>query len=128
MKSRFPPTLFPPPSSPAPILFDSLFFSSRIAGSRSWRNRPLKPKLDASATLDGSNLKEVLVELRAIRKALSVNSAAALPRAEAATYLGVSVPTLERLTASGAISSTRVSAGRVVWLRKALDKYLESLS
>ena len=73
------------------------------------------------------SLGDVLAELKLIRQALTINSAAALPRAEAAAYLGVSVPTLERLTASGAIASTKVSMGRVVWRRKALDAYLDSL-
>lgn len=70
---------------------------------------------------------DVLAELRAIRQALGAQTAAVLCREAAATYLGISTATLERLTSAGKVRSIRVSEGRVGWTRKALDAYLANL-
>jgi excisionase family DNA binding protein len=70
---------------------------------------------------------DVVFELRAIRAALAAHGAAVLNREGAAAYLGISTATLERLTSAGKLASVRVSEGRVGWLRKALDAYLDAL-
>jgi excisionase family DNA binding protein len=69
---------------------------------------------------------QVLEELRAIRRALSAQTAAVLGRDEAAAYISVSTATLDRLTSAGKLRSVRVSEGRVGWTRKGLDAYLEA--
>jgi excisionase family DNA binding protein len=69
----------------------------------------------------------ILDELRTIRELLSEQSAAALGREAAARYLQISKATLERLTSAGKVKSVMVSAGRRVWRRADLEKYLNEL-
>jgi excisionase family DNA binding protein len=69
----------------------------------------------------------ILEELRTIRELLSAQSAAALGRDAAARYLDVSTATLERLTSAGKVKSVMVSAGRRIWRRCDLEKYLNEL-
>lgn len=73
------------------------------------------------------SFKAILAELRSIRELMSVQAAAALGREAAARYLDVSTATLERLTSSGKVKSVMVSAGRRIWRRADLDKYLNDL-
>lgn len=86
------------------------------------KNKPIAP-----ATFDGPSLAEVVSELRAIRHSLDSHGAAVLNREAAATYLGISTATLERLTSKGIIRSIKVSEGRVGWMRSTLDSYLAVL-
>ncbi len=54
--------------------------------------------------------------------------AAALCRADACAYVALSHTTFEKAIREGlAPAPRRISAGRVVWLRKELDAWLESL-
>jgi hypothetical protein len=69
----------------------------------------------------------ILHELRTIRELLSAQSAAALGRDAAARFLDISTATLERLTSAGKVRSVLVSAGRRVWRRVDLEKYLNDL-
>jgi len=69
----------------------------------------------------------ILGELRLIRELLSEQSAAALGREAAARYLDVSTATLERLTSAGKVKSVMVSAGRRIWRRVDLERYLNEL-
>lgn len=69
----------------------------------------------------------MLQELRTIRELLSAQSAAALGREAAARFLDISAATLDRLTSAGKIQSVMVSAGRRVWRRADLEKYLNEL-
>ena len=71
---------------------------------------------------------EILETLRRIESLLAEQSAAALGRDAAARFIGVSVATLDRLASvNPALRPVRVSQGRVVWLRSALEAYLKSL-
>ena len=74
-----------------------------------------------------SSVDAILAELRTIRAMLSDQSAAALGREAAARFLDVSTATLERLTSAGKVKSVMVSAGRRVWRRADLEKYLNEL-
>jgi len=75
-----------------------------------------------------ANTGDLLQALRRIEARLFEQSAAALGRESAATFIGVSPATLDRLTSAKKIKSVRVSAGRVCWRRMDLEKYLADLA
>ena len=71
---------------------------------------------------------DLLRALRRIEARLAEQSAAALGREPAASFIGVSAATLDRLTSAGKVKSVRVSEGRVCWRRVDLEKYLAELA
>ena len=83
---------------------------------------------DSSSNTAPIDLGDVLAALKRIESILAEESAAVLSRKQAASYLGISPASLDRLAASvPELRPIHPTPGRTVWRKADLKRYIDGL-